>query len=54
VAFSAFFGVSCDVLDGMVHLRFGPPFLHAVERRAAIAALTMADARAAVFPAPHG
>ena len=51
----AFFGVSfCDVLVGIVHLRFAPPFLHAVERRAATTGPTMADARAAVFPAPHG
>src|SRR3954452_24939037 len=31
----AFFAVPSDVLAGMVHLRFAPPFLHAVERRAA-------------------
>src|SRR3954453_19233929 len=39
----AFFGVSCDVLIGIVHLRSAPPFLHAVERRTAITALTMVD-----------
>src|SRR3954447_19972605 len=44
VAFSAFFGVSCDVLVGIVHLRFAPPFLHAVERRAAGSAPIMATA----------
>src|SRR4051794_25656713 len=54
-AFSAFFGVSfCGVLVGMVHLPFAPPFLHAVERRAATAVPTVAGARMAVFPAPHG
>src|SRR6478752_5886311 len=48
------FAFSCDVLVGIVHLRFAPPFSHAVERRAATAALTVANARAAVFAAPHG
>src|SRR5215204_1101753 len=50
----AFFAVSCNVLIGIVHLRFAPPFSHAVERRAATTALTVANARAAVFAAPHG
>src|SRR5215212_916155 len=42
-AFSAFFGVSfCDVLVGIVHLRFAPPSSHAVERWAAGSAPIMA------------
>jgi hypothetical protein len=45
VAFSAFFGVSfCDVLVGIVHLRFAPPSSHAVERWAAVSAPIMAIA----------
>src|SRR4051794_9656139 len=46
----AFFGVSCAVLVGIVLLRFAPLFLQAVERRAATAALTMADARCGRVP----
>src|SRR4051794_9972398 len=35
----ALLGFSCDVLVGIVHLRFASPFLHAVERQAAAATL---------------